>query len=51
MREEEIKEICEVFFSNPHNRLVMAMFAVHDNEMTVKEALDFARLPSRREVS
>lgn len=43
MNENDIHEIMEVFFSNPHNRLVMAMFGVHDGDMTVKEALEFAR--------
>ena len=50
MEESEIEEICEVFFSNPYNRLVMAMFAVHDGDMTVKEALEFSRRQSNRRV-
>lgn len=41
--EIHIHEFMEKFFENPHNRLIMAMFAVHDKEMTVKEALEFAK--------
>jgi len=48
MNDIEIKQICDKFFSNPHNRLVMAMFAVHDGEMTVKEAIEFSRQDNRR---
>lgn len=46
MDEIEIKAICDKFFSNPFNRLVMNMLAVHDGEMTIKEACDNARLPN-----
>ena len=41
-----IDEIMEVFFSNPHNRLIMAMFGVHDKEMTMEQALEFAKTGS-----
>ena len=33
---EGIDEIMEVFFSSRSNRLIMAMFGVHDKEMTVE---------------
>ena len=42
-KEINIEEVMETFFSNPHNRLIMAMFGVHDGEMTVKQALEFAK--------
>lgn len=38
-----VDECMEVFFSSPSNRLIMAMFGVHDGDMTVKEALEFAK--------
>jgi len=43
MHDEEIKQMMNSFFENPHNRLIMAMFAVHDGEMSVKEAIDFSK--------
>ena len=42
-KEINIEEVMDAFFSNPHNRLIMAMFGVHDGEMTVKQALEFAK--------
>lgn len=39
----DIEEVCEVFFSSPTNRLVMAMLAVHDGDMTVKQAIEFSK--------
>lgn len=38
-----IDKIMKDFFSNPYNRLIMAMFGVHDGDMTVKDALEFAK--------
>lgn len=38
-----IEEVMEVFFSNPSNRLIMAMFGVHDGDMTIKEAIELAK--------
>ena len=40
---EGIDEIMEVFFSSPINRLVIAMMGVHDKDITVSEAIEYAR--------
>ena len=33
----------EAFFSSPINRLVIAMMGVHDKDITVSEAIEYAR--------
>ena len=38
-----IEEIMDVFFSSPTNRLVIAMLAVNDKEITVSEAIEYAK--------
>lgn len=38
--EIDVKQFCDEFFSNPWNRFIMNMFAVHDGDMTLKEAID-----------
>jgi hypothetical protein len=38
-----VDEIMEVFFSSPTNRLVIAMMAVHDKDITVSEACEYAK--------
>lgn len=37
--ELSVKEFADQFFANPWNRFIMNMFAVHDGEMTIKEAI------------
>jgi len=39
----DIDECMQAFFQSPTHRLIMAMFAVHDKDMTVEQALEFAR--------
>ena len=38
-----LDEAIEVFFSSPTNRLVIAMMAVHDKDITVSEAIEYAK--------
>lgn len=42
-RNFDIDECMQAFFASPTHRLIMAMFAVHDKEMTIDQALEYAR--------
>ena len=36
---EDVRQFCDRFFANPTNAFIMDMLAVHDGDMTLKEAL------------
>jgi len=40
MKTNDIEKFCNDFFKNSYNRFIMNMFAVHDGEMTLKQALE-----------
>jgi len=39
---DKLEQFMEEFWSSKSNRLIMAMLGVHDGDMTIKEALEFA---------
>lgn len=42
-RNFDIDECMQAFFASPTHRLIMAMLAVHDKEITVDQALEYAK--------
>ena len=39
MSAKDVKEFADQFFADPWNSFIMNMFAVHDGEMSLKEAI------------